>query len=314
MKIFLVAVMAVISFSMSSLALASASDSLGQLVIQDAGRLKPFDTFAKETLKLVYGKDTFKGEKGGDERLATEVVMTWILQPEAWADTPMFEVRFNELKSSLKLEIEKKYFTFNELIKNDHFPTLIQELQVKRENKEKLNPYFQALQRLENQLFTFREIAGGRMIRLVPPKSGNTWLDISSFPEPLQAKFVELTKNFVPTLGANNPEADQLLERSVQDFISAARAENPELYPEASKMQIEIHYNHFHPFKWAWIFYLLTAVLLGLVWISGQNKLYPVAWAFALTGLAMHIYGFGLRVYLMGRPPVTNMYETIIGY
>jgi len=49
-----------------------------------------------------------------------------------------------------------------------------------------------------------------------------------------------------------------------------------------------------------------------LVWTFGKQGLYRFAWAFSLIGFALHIYGFCLRIYLMGRPPVTNMYETVV--
>lgn len=36
------------------------------------------------------------------------------------------------------------------------------------------------------------------------------------------------------------------------------------------------------------------------------------AWVFMVFGFIVHTYGFGLRVYLMDRAPVTNMYETVV--
>jgi ABC-type transport system involved in cytochrome c biogenesis permease subunit len=36
------------------------------------------------------------------------------------------------------------------------------------------------------------------------------------------------------------------------------------------------------------------------------------AWSFVAIGFALHTLGFALRIYLSGRPPVSNMYETVV--
>ena len=64
----------------------------------------------------------------------------------------------SEILDKLKLPTDKKYFTGEELFRSENFTNIMQELQNKRETKEKLTPYFQAIQRIENQFFVFREI------------------------------------------------------------------------------------------------------------------------------------------------------------
>jgi cytochrome c-type biogenesis protein CcsB len=297
-------------------------DAIKELPVQDAGRIKPLDTFARESLQLIYGRQTFKNERGGT-RPALEVMMTWLMQPQAWGDTPLFEINHNQVKKALKFEAGRKYFTLNEIMKNERLPVIMQELQSKRETKEKLDPYFQALQRLENQLFTFREIAAGRMLKLVPQKDpAAAWTSAADLQGDLQKDFVQVTKDFVGVIGIvtgdtkDQNQARQNLDTAVAHFEDLARAQAPENYPSARTMKIEVHYNTFHPFQKAWIFYLLAMLAALASWSMGsaafQKWTYVASWTFALLGLLMHVYGFGLRVYLMGRPPVSNMYETVI--
>ncbi len=255
MKIFsLIATVAVLlSFQLP--AQADWTDSLKSLPIQDAGRLKPFDTFARESLALIYGKQVFKTENDKVDRAATEILMTWLLQPTAWLEIPLFELRFSQLKASLRLPEEKKYFTFNEIANNERFPVVMRELRDQLERKAKLDPYFQAVQRLETQIFTFREIASGRMLRLVPPKEGTAWIAAPDFPQHLQDKFTELTKVFIEGLVADSKdkalqiEAQNKLESVVTQFKALAKAENPDLYANETEINVEMSYNHFHPFK-----------------------------------------------------------------
>ena len=101
------------------------------------------------------------------------------------------------------------------------------------------------------------------------------------------------------------------MQKSLEDFIFAARAENPSDYPTSSRIAIELHYNWLAPFKWAWIFYALGAIfflitLLGWGW-GKYGGFVSLIFAFLL-----HTYGFVLRIYLTERPPVSNMYESVV--
>lgn len=319
MKKILVAVISFLILFSGAVALASSLTSLKSLPIQDGGRVKPFDTFSRDTLELIYGKYTY------EKRPAVEIVMTWILQPQAWQERPIFEVRNAQVKRGMRLDPERKLFTLQELSENDRLSVMMQELQSKRETKEKLDPYHQALQRLENQLLTFREIASGRMIKLIPPAPeqlvvSDAWTDLTKMSEEQQAAFLKITQAFASYIGAvaqghtpNDKELIARMDQAVLDFEQMARAVNPDYYPKANKIAVEMHYNKFHPFKWAYLSFLLSAMSIVLIWITRKDKnLYRAAWVLAWMGLILTTYGFGLRSYLTERAPVTNMFETVV--
>lgn len=298
----------------STMALAKAGDSLNYLQVQDGGRIKPYQSFAQEMLEIVYGKSSF------EKRDATEIVLTWMLSPQAWQDKKIFEVRNHQVLEALNLPKEQRHFTGEEVFANDRFNILRQELQTKREAQEKLDPYFQAVQRLENQFFIFQEIAAGRMLKIVPPKEGTTWISVSELPAGPQEKFLELTKAFVGHIGATATTEDkallkekgEALDKAVQAFREVARAENPALYDNDGVIKAEVHYNDFHPFRWAYIFYFLSSLVLLMVWALSKESWMKTAWVLLAIGFLLHTYGFGLRMYIMGRAPVTNMYETVV--
>lgn len=293
---------------------AKTGDAIRYLPVQDSGRIKPFDSFAKEMLEIVYGKSKYEG------RQAHEIILTWMLSPTAWQTRKIFEVRNFEVLEAMKLSKEQRYFSSDELFSNDRFVLLRQELQAKRETKEKLSPYYQALQRLENQFFVFGEIASGRMLKLVPPTEGDNWIPISDFNEQQQESFLELTKRFVAVIGAVAQGVDKSglsklqedLDVAVGKFREVAKASNPSAYNVDTMINTEVHYNDMHPFRWAYILYLLSALLLLLVWTLDRESLVKPAWVLLWLGFLVHTYGFGIRMYLMGRPPVTNMYETVV--
>jgi cytochrome c-type biogenesis protein CcsB len=278
------------------------AQTIKNVPIQDGGRIKPFDTFARETLQLLTGKETYEGKP------AYQIIMTWVLEPSGWEDKPLLEVKHHLVKKALKLE-EKKLYTINEIWQQERLPLIFQELRAKRDTKEKLDPYFQAIQRLESQLFLFRETAAGRMLRLLPAAASDSWRSLAEFTPEEQTLFAEMTKQFIQSL-ESGPSAEYAT--AVNAFVNSARTQFPQIYPGQRVIDVEVFYNEFHPYRWAWIFYLIGFVLMGLSWLLVKDRLYIPAWVAVCIGLGFNIFGMALRIYLIGRPPVTNMYETVV--
>ncbi len=311
------------------------TEALRFLPVQDAGRIKPFDTLARETLQLVYGSQTYKSPKG-DRRPAIEIVMTWMLLPQYWDGQKIVEITHKGLKDSLKLPDTEKYFTPQDLLANQRLSLIIQELNSFRATKQKLTPYFQAVQRLESQLGMFQAIKLGQAMRVVPPLPNATaaktedgrpvepekWITVADLQGEAQDKFKTIIKSLIQALPSNSAEAQAQqaqsseptipLSQAVEEFKSVARAQNPALYPAERDIKIEVHERELHPFKISWILYLLGAILLAWAWQLDHKQLYRAGWTFAIVGFIMHTYGFGLRMYLTGRPPVSNMYESVV--
>lgn len=83
-------------------------------------------------------------------------------------------------------------------------------------------------------------------------------------------------------------------------------------YPPAGATGAEVHYNRFQPFLWSWIASMVGVVLFSLSFGAIRK---PMFWAglAAMVGAGLFIsYGFGLRTYITGWAPVTNMFETVV--
>jgi len=303
---------------------------LRYLPVQDAGRNKPFDTFARESLQLIYGSQEYTSPKGV-RHSAIEIVMTWMLVPQHWDNQKIIQINHRGLKTALDVDLESKYFSPAELFASNRLAKVMQDLAGSRATKEKLNPYLQAVQRLESQLGMYQAIKQGTAIRLVPPpkiaasppvsqNEPHKWLAVADLQGEFRDRFNLLTRSFIQTLPKGEDASALLptdptvppLDKAVSDFVAAARAENPELYPAERDISLEVHYKEFHPFQISWIIYLVSAVLLAVAWQTGGKKVYATAWVAAIAAFLLHTYGFGLRVYLTGRPPVSNMYESVV--
>ena len=279
------------------------ASTLDRLPVQAAGRMKPFNTFAKESLQLIYGRSHYNNKQ------ASEVVFTWILMPLHWSGLEIIEIPRLELKQNLKLDLNKKYFSFNVITASSRLSLILQELQDKKDNRIKLNNYFQAVQRLEAQLQTFAAISSGQGIALLPQEDTDTWKTLDQFNQSEKAKFEAIAKSFIQSI--DNQEKLSSLQEAVDNFIVFARTKNPSHYPHLTQIDIELHYNSLSPFTWAWVFYLIAALFFLAVLFGWKWGKFPGFFILMLAFL-LHTYGFILRIYLTGRPPVSNMYESVI--
>ncbi|MDO5114077.1 MAG: hypothetical protein Q4E67_06845, partial [Planctomycetia bacterium] len=100
-------------------------------------------------------------------------------------------------------------------------------------------------------------------------------------------------------------------------------------YPtDPTNLRREVFYYHLTPFLWGWVFPFVAFLLLGLAGIFSlvlaQSKdsggIFPkirhILWILGLVFLAVGVgfttWGLALRSWIMGRAPVTNMFETIV--
>jgi ABC-type transport system involved in cytochrome c biogenesis permease subunit len=88
-------------------------------------------------------------------------------------------------------------------------------------------------------------------------------------------------------------------------------------YPDADSMERELWYNRVNPFRKAWLAGLPAALLLAGSLLLGRRRI--VGRALYVGGLlacagsaAWAIAGFYCRVSISGRPPVSNMYESLV--
>ena len=98
------------------------------------------------------------------------------------------------------------------------------------------------------------------------------------------------------------------------NFLAALREVGPQLgdYPSAEIIALEVDYNHWAPFRVAWVCTLAALLGMLLCWTSRWQPLYRASLAFYGAGMLAMLVGFGMRMAIAGRAPVTNMYESVV--
>lgn len=282
---------------------------LEELPVQEGGRIKPFDTVAREALQLIYGRSKFQGEK------ATKIVSTWIMVPDVWEEKEFLRIDHKALKQALNLNPDQKYFKYKDVYTHNRISVLIRELQGKEQAKERLNSFDHAVRRLEGQLITFKSFRHGAL-QIVPPvdASETTWQPLSQLAEPMKESFFSLLKNYAVTFSSKTSTQidEENYQKSLVSFVESAKSVNPSKFPSDRNLKIEVMYNELQPFMWSWIFYALSFILV-LLGVFLKNKILNLlGWGVLSLAFLTHTFGFFMRVYLAGRPPVSNMYETVI--
>ncbi|HUT93776.1 MAG TPA: cytochrome c biogenesis protein CcsA [Thermoguttaceae bacterium] len=83
-------------------------------------------------------------------------------------------------------------------------------------------------------------------------------------------------------------------------------------YPPPGSTRAEVHYYRLDPFRWSWAMSLAAVACFALAFGVVRK---PMFWTGILVLAVVQLftaYGLGLRVYITGRAPVTNMFETVV--
>ena len=78
------------------------------------------------------------------------------------------------------------------------------------------------------------------------------------------------------------------------------------------KLTLESWMNEANLFYFSVAFYLLALIFLGLSWMTQPKWLYLSSAVLLVIGWFYHAYGIYLRMVIMGRPPVSTLYETVL--
>ncbi len=355
--------------------------ALEGLVVQDQGRLKPLDTFARSQLLLYHAKTTI------DRQKAIDWLLELMVTPQASYQRKVFTVREKEaiLGLGIGLDPESRY-SFVELS------------EAIRERQESLNKLVEKGEeertRAERQLAmlylkTMRYLALSRSLTGLMPDirvnnaelaeaigfevgKGYTYrqfLDVrravsselemlrgrregdaispkeSALIDLIQQLNVKLADQSSKVLKLVMPEGEQEeavwfapwelldgrelttwqttrlqeLEAIVAAFIANGLAEvSEEVVPLVDavhadvKLKAELIYNKANFFKNSIAFYILAFLLLLVSYVFSSKWVGRISYGSLIIGFLLHLTGLLFRVYIMGRPPVSTLYESIL--
>ncbi len=287
-------------------------DAFRQVAIQDGGRVKPLDTFARETSRKLTGARAFGAESvmGLDP---VEWVVAMLAAPDHWKDEPFIHVTHAGLRDAAQLPKGKDRYSWSELTQHKGFLDAAERVheKLRKDREAKLDPIEKEIASLYDNLALVQGIWSGEALRIVPHPTDprGTWFTLKDVDE-IDAEPVRRIKTLTAALVIAYRDGDKPSVAAAAAALKTRLAELPQtagVYPKPVDLDREVHYNRLKPFRLAWLFYLLGFLLLlprGLnVW-AGTTAL--------LVGFGVHAYGMAIRMLISGRPPVTNMYESVV--
>ena len=286
----------------------------GLLAIQDNGRRKPIDTFAKETLIRITGRSTYTS--GARKWSPNDFVLSALLETHDWKTEPMVLLSFGKLKEQLGLDKTQRRFAFAKLTALPELNRLANEAHELRRAEKPLDRLQQEVMSVSERLALFAHVMDGSAFLIIPAPKNETdaWMVPPAFSQyysdaqfaPIQIQLQTLATAYIQGDGFNFSRASNQLRENL-------RALSPSIYPQDRQLRLEYFYNHFDGFYRAiWSYGLAFLVLLIAHLRTRGGALRKVGVTIAVLGLIFHASGIAMRCMIAGRPPVTNMYESII--
>ena len=289
----------------------------GLLAIQDGGRRKPVDTFAKETLIRVTGRSAYT-DQAGRKWQPSDFVLSALLETHDWKNEPMVLISSGQLIEQLGLDKTQRRFSFAQLTASAELQRIANEASAFKRAERPLNHVQQQALSVSDRLTLLTRLMNGSALLIIPSpkKEADAWLApdpaavAANYDEAQFAPaFAELTKMMRAYTGADTFNFSLGANR-LRDSL---RTLNPSIYPKEGQLRLEYFYNHFEGFYRAiWCYGIALVILIAAHMGKRGGALRNIGVAVAILGLAFQASGIVMRCMIAGRPPVTNMYESII--
>jgi cytochrome c-type biogenesis protein CcsB len=292
----------------------------GLLAIQDGGRRKPVDTFAREALIKITGRSTYTA--GAKTWQGTDFILSMLLDTHDWKSEPMILVSLGELKQQLGLPEQQRRFSFAQLAALPELNRLAGEAHALRKVEKPLSRLQSEVMSVSERLALFAHIMDGSAFLIVPAfdKATDAWLVPPAFAQYYNETQFAPVQTQLQTMANAYAKGDGFVfSRAANQLRENLRQLSPKIYPAESQLHLEHFYNHWDGFYRAAWSYGLALLLLGIAHFRSRalesNKgsvLQIIGVILAIIGLLFHASGIVMRCLIAGRPPVTNMYESII--
>lgn len=158
----------------------------------------------------------------------------------------------------------------------------------------------------------YRFLAGAAYFQLIPPGTENAqWLSMGdALVLGLEQKSIHPTASqWINSISAFQAGDAQLFNQGMHTYIRNFNSQFPQF---KGKIQYEVWNNTLQPFFLAIVIYILAFLTSTLYWIWNNKKLASLSLLLLGFGFAIHTIGLISRIFIEGRPPVTNLYSSAV--
>lgn len=304
---------------------AAHADNFGHLVVQDSsGRMKPLDTLSNEILAKLSRSNEVMGLS------PNQVVLGMMVRPDAWREISMIKLGDKEINKLIGLPPEAKtaafsqFFEFPDDITGYKLARLVEE--ATRKTPGKRDKFDKTLLQVDERVNVAYMVYTGSLIQMWPRANdkSNKWnatIEALQTLPPKDAQMVRLmavgyfsaVDSALKSGDWTNANKALVLIDKYQHFAGAS------VYPNESKLAVEVFYNKTNIFEQLWpLYFLIGFVLLILSFVKILKPNFKLAFfSRATLGLLIlffvaHTAGLAMRWYISGHAPWSNGYESMI--
>jgi len=160
----------------------------------------------------------------------------------------------------------------------------------------------------------FQMLSGAKTLMVPPERSAGSldqWSTVgTNLITAIQSKEIKpAILSFAKMQSAFHQDNSGNFNRALSDYMSSLDAG---YQPELKRTGVEFRYNRFSPFYRSTVLYLIAFLLACLSWLKDSRNLrLTAAWLIGLSAI-VHTAGLITRMYIEGRPPVTNLYSSAV--
>ncbi len=281
----------------------------GAVAVSYAGRFKPWDSVARDTLAAIGGRE--RVERGDESVHPVAWLLDAVTQP-AGRDDRVFRIDLANLKHELGVrDLDRKRFSYNEIA--PHRAELVRLIETAEQVDERTRSAFErAVLELGNRLAIYEGV-----VSLTSPHAvaldgadGQTGAGWVPLPDAVSSGSLPGDAALVGQAIMAYGQGDAA---KFNQTTAALRQAQKERFPAVfRKSQIEAEFNAYGPFMRSIMLYVAAGLCVFGSWLVAPRAFRGAALTLLLVALFVHTTGLGVRVYLSGRPPVTNLYGSAV--
>jgi cytochrome c-type biogenesis protein CcsB len=254
--------------------------------------------------------------------------------PDKWDRAPLLRVDSPALRSALGLAAEQRRVSPEHLDqarvadprseRRRPFSGWAEELRRRSEDGEALTELEEQALQLANQFWSYQNHRMGRTMEVLPVNGSEegTWLSLAHLTLAREGESAGMTEElprlrelFARVRNAFRVHDARAFNESSREFVTALRGfgeRSDNAYPSAALVRLEVAYHHWVPVRVGWVLMLSAALLMLAHRVAGWAPLRSASFPAYGLGLLAVSAGIAVRVIIAGRPPVTNMYESVV--
>jgi ABC-type transport system involved in cytochrome c biogenesis permease subunit len=296
-------------------------DEFARLPVLDGGRIKPIDTVARVSLMIISNRQTFTDENG-----RTQPAIRWLLDvfsqrvpapskdglPAAFHHK-VFRIENDQVLNVLELKPRPGSYRYSFAEIGPKLSVVRdQEQLARRQDAQHRNLYQEKIIELARHLHLFLTLSKTLEPSMVPPeREGGSWRPLADAlddpnPNP-KASPVARALHSMLDFYAHGDAA------SFNRYLAAYRGWLVDRVEDHARLAgFEVFFNHFAPFYHCSLLYVFVFVLACVSWVAFTQPLRRAAFWLAVLTFAVHTWAICARMYIQGRPPVTNLYSSAV--